>query len=95
VEESYPAQASPEAQAALGRLAALIADPQKRRAFSVDARNTLEEAGVLHEHLPAALIDRFGSLSEDELTILGERCNDLMTHGFYVKLPDGGRLCLF
>jgi hypothetical protein len=95
VKESYPPQASAEAQAALAQLARLIADPERRREFSVDARRALDNAGVAHEHLPDALIDRFGGLSEDELTIMAERNEDLMEHGFYAELRGGVRLCLF
>ena len=88
-------KASPEAQEALAQLAAVIADPEQRRSFAVDARATLEKAGVPLRHLPDAMVDRLGGLGLDELTIIGEHCEDLMAHGFWVELPNGGRSCFF
>ena len=76
-------------------LGAVIADPEQRRAFAVDARATLEEAGIATQHLPDALIDRLGSLNVEELTIIAKHCEDLVAHGFWVELPSGGKACLF
>ena len=88
-------QASAEAQQALAQLGAVIADPRRRARFSDDPRSALKDAGVAVEHLPDRMIDRLGKLSEDELVIIAEHCEDLVANGFYVELPNGGRACLF
>jgi hypothetical protein len=96
VNESYPAPASPDEQAALAQLAELIANPETRKEFSVDARAALEKAGVKSEQLPGELIERFGRLSADELTIFAEHGEALKKHGFYVEFPNSvARLWLF
>lgn len=76
-------------------LGAVIADPEQRRDFTVDARATLEKAGIDTQHLPDALIDRLGGMNVDELTIIAKHCEDLVAHGFWVELPNGGKACLF
>jgi hypothetical protein len=94
VNESYPPQASRDAQAALAELAELIANPETRREFSVDARAALQKAGVKSEQLPDELIDRFGRLSEEELTIFAEHGEALKKQGFYLEFSNP-RLWLF
>jgi hypothetical protein len=95
VNESYPPPASPEAQKALAQLAELIADPARRKEFSVDARGALEKESVAYEQLPDELIDRFGRLSEDELRIFAEHGEALKKHGFYLEFSNPLRLWLF
>lgn len=73
----------------------MIADDTLRQDFAVDARATLEKAGVPLDHIPPSMIDRLGRLGVDELSIIAEHCDDLMKHGFYAELPEGGHACLF
>jgi hypothetical protein len=95
VNESYPPPASPEAQKALAELAELIANPETRREFSVDARVALQKADVKSEQLPDELIERFARLSEDELTIFAEHGEALKKHGFYLEFSNPLHLWLF
>jgi hypothetical protein len=95
VTESYPSQASPEAQAALGKLAAQLADPEKRKAFASDAQSALADWDVDLDLLPDEVIRGFSGLTYDELTIISDRCEELVRNGFYAELPGGGRNCLF
>lgn len=88
-------KASPDAQLAMARLATVIADDKLRRDFADDARATLEKAGVPLDHIPPSMIDRLGRLGVDELSIIAEHCEDLVAHGFYAELPEGGHACLF
>ncbi len=88
-------KSSSEALRALGGLSAVVADPDQRKEFSVDARATLERAGVDLEQLPEGLVERLGSLGYDELTVLAKHAAELRKHGFYGEFPDGVRLEFF
>jgi hypothetical protein len=83
-------KASPEAQDALGELARLISDPTKRK--GLDPRSALGDAS---RHLPDELLDAMGDMSEHELGIIADHCENLVAAGFYQELPSGGRVCFF
>jgi hypothetical protein len=79
----------------LARFAAVIGDPQGRAAFAEDPKGTLEQAGVALQHLPDGMVERYGGMGIDELTVIAKHCDELVRQGFYIDIPAVGRLCLF
>jgi hypothetical protein len=89
-----PPEISPEAAAALGKFSELISDSKRRQAFVDDADSALADAGVKHEHLPKEAMETFRGLSYEELTLLADTCGKLMNAGLFLKLRDGGQVCI-
>jgi hypothetical protein len=88
-------EASPEAVAALARLAEILEQPDRRDSFVADPVGTLQQEDVTVEHVPRGLLDFLGSLSPDELAILSRHCKELVRSGFFVSVPGIGKVCFF
>lgn len=86
---------SPDTQKAMALFAAVIGDPQKRAAFVNDPKATLHKEGVPVEYLPEGMVDNYGRLGLDGLTVIAKHCEELVKQGFYIDIPGAGRLCLF
>ena len=88
-------EASPEAVAAVARLSQVVADPEWRRSFVADPIPALESANIVVAHIPQRLLESLQSLSEEELEVLARICPELVEAGFYVEVPDYGRVCYY
>jgi hypothetical protein len=92
---TFNPEASPEAVAAVARLSQVVADPEWRRSFVADPIAALERANIVVAHIPQRLLESLQSLSEEELEVLARICPELVEAGFYVEVPDYGRVCYY
>jgi hypothetical protein len=86
---------SAAAVAELTRLADLLADRSKRPEFRKEPKKAMSDAGIVHAHIPAGVIDLLKGLSDDELDLLGTIGDKLKDNDFAVDTPNVGKIFFY
>ena len=89
------APGSAVAVAELTRLTNLLVDRSKRPEFRKEPRKSMSDAGIVHAHIPAEVIDLLKGLSDDELDLLGTVGDKLKDKHFAVATSIVGKIFFY